>query len=161
MNRSKIAKKAVKRGKAWEREVASDFEGLRKWWTGEDVETAEGLYIECKERQSISPWLEKALWEAEAYGMDAIEVIGFFVAMDYERAKPLIRGQDNKKVWRFMAVTKRGPKYIESFLNQAQRLAKSGDPGIVALKRIRRQGEYRAFRAILMRREDFDRFFIE
>lgn len=161
-DRSKISKKAIKRGKKWELEVAHDFEGKRKWWKGEDVESAGGLYIECKGRQAVSPWLEKALHEADAYGCQGVYVIGFFVALDYYLARDLILGKkEMPRVWLLMPITRAGPKYIEKFLDQAKRLARPGDPGLVALKRTRRKGEHRALRMMLLRKDDFDSFFVD
>lgn len=159
-DRSKIAKRAVKRGKKWELEVAKDFEGRRKWWKSEDVETEGGLYIECKERQSISPWLERAVSESIAYGFQGIYVVGFFVALDYYLFRDLLLGRAERPLaWLLMAVTRAGPKYIDKFLDQAKRQAKPGDPGLVALKRLRKSGEYKAFRVMLMRWDDFCNYF--
>lgn len=60
-----MGRKSVKLGKALEKRVARDFGGHRRWWGIGDVETKDGLVIECKSRARIPKWLKEMVAQAE------------------------------------------------------------------------------------------------
>lgn len=54
-----MGRRSVKLGEALEKRVARDFGGRRRWWAIGDVETQEGLVMECKSRARIPKWLKE------------------------------------------------------------------------------------------------------
>ena len=60
-----MGRRSVKLGEALEKRVARDFGGRRRWWAIGDVETQEGLVIECKSRARIPKWLKEMVAQAE------------------------------------------------------------------------------------------------
>jgi len=55
----------VKLGEALEKRVARDFGGRRRWWAIGDVETKDGLVMECKSRARIPKWLKEMVGQAK------------------------------------------------------------------------------------------------
>jgi len=60
-----VGRRSVKLGEALEKRVARDFRGHRRWWAIGDVETQDGLVIECKSRARIPKWLKEMVSQAE------------------------------------------------------------------------------------------------
>jgi len=66
MGRSyEVGRRSVKLGEALEKRVARDFRGRRRWWAIGDVETKDGLVIECKSRAKIPKWLKEMVAQAK------------------------------------------------------------------------------------------------
>ncbi len=60
-----MGRRSVKLGEALEKRVARDFGGRRRWWAIGDVETQDGLVIECKLRARIPKWLKEMVAQAK------------------------------------------------------------------------------------------------
>ena len=60
-----MGRRSVKVGRALERRVARDFGGRRRWWAIGDVETKDGLVMECKSRAKIPKWLKEMVAQAK------------------------------------------------------------------------------------------------
>jgi hypothetical protein len=60
-----VGRRSVKLGEALEKRVARDFGGRRRWWAIGDVETQDGLVIECKLRARIPKWLKEMVAQAK------------------------------------------------------------------------------------------------
>ncbi len=66
MGRSyEVGRRSVKLGEALEKRVARDFGGRRRWWAIGDVETQDGLVMECKSRAKIPKWLKEMVGQAK------------------------------------------------------------------------------------------------
>jgi len=60
-----VGRRSVKVGRALEKRVAKDFGGRRRWWAIGDVETEDGLVMECKSRARIPKWLKEMVDQAK------------------------------------------------------------------------------------------------
>jgi len=118
---SKRARRNVRRGKAWENQVAEDLAGRSSRGSGSDITDYYGRRAEVKRRKIAPRWFWKIYEECLADAYDGFCITKFAVFIPYKDGLGYMARQEWKfpRILVLMPVVRAAPKWLSEWLEQA------------------------------------------